>query len=542
MSKITLVDVTNLVNQQSAVDTLKNNNDAIEAAFDNTFSLDGTAPNSLNTDLDMNSNQILNLPAAVDDTEPVRKGEFDAAIEGLTGNNIALPNSGLVSYNATTGLAVARTFTATSGSGITITNADGVAGNPNFNFDSSIVSFTPALDAIKNLTPAADKLAYYTGTSSGALTSLTSYGRSLIGSADAPTARTTLGLVIGTNVQAFDAELSALAGLTSGADLVPYFTGSGTAATASFTSFGRSLAADSSASAARTTLGLVIGTDVQAHTTNLDTLTGLTSTTKGNLIVGTTGGWTTTAVGTDTWVLTADSTQTGGVKWAAAPGAGGGLSNAYTAITDGTTTASASGSATARFKAGTGLTVAVDTSGGNNVTYTPNSALQSLSANTAPSGTLVGTTDTQTLTNKTLTAPTFSTITNSGTLTLPSGADTLAAIAATQTLTNKRVTPRRNTTTSSATPAINTDTTDIFSVTALTTNITSMTSSLSGTPVHGDKLIIEITGTAARTITWGTSYEASTVALPTTTVTTAMLTTGFMWNSTTSKWRCLAVA
>jgi len=57
-----------------------------------------------------------------------------------------------------------------------------------------------------------------------------------------------------------------------------------------------------------------------------------------------------------------------------------------------------------------------------------------------PAGTVVGTTDTQTLTNKTLTSPVISTISNTGTLTLPTSTDTLVGRATTDTLTNKTLT------------------------------------------------------------------------------------------------------
>lgn len=100
--------------------------------------------------------------------------------------------------------------------------------------------------------------------------------------------------------------------------------------------------------------------------------------------------------------------------------------------------------------------------------------------------------------------------------------------------------PRLGTVASSATPTINTDVVEVFTITALAAAITSMTTNLSGTPTDGQRLHIAITDNgSARAIAWGASFEASTVALPTTTVISTRLDVDFIWNAATSKWRCL---
>ncbi|MBL8713245.1 MAG: hypothetical protein JNM12_10115 [Alphaproteobacteria bacterium] len=142
---------------------------------------------------------------------------------------------------------------------------------------TNVQAYDAELAAFAGLTSSADTIGYFTGAGTMTTTAFTSTARSLLDDTSTSAMRTTLGLAIGTDVQAYDAELAAFAGLASAADKIGYFTGAGTMTTTDFTSTARSLLDDTSTSAMRTTLGLVIGTDVQAYDAELAALAGLVS-------------------------------------------------------------------------------------------------------------------------------------------------------------------------------------------------------------------------------------------------------------------------
>lgn len=129
---------------------------------------------------------------------------------------------------------------------------------------SDVQPYDADLTAIAALTSAADKLPYSTGAQAWALTPFTAAARALLDDADATAMRATLGIAIGTNIQAWDADLDAIAALSSAANKLPYATGAGAWALADLTAFARTLLDDADAATMRTTLGA-------ASTTNAST-------------------------------------------------------------------------------------------------------------------------------------------------------------------------------------------------------------------------------------------------------------------------------
>lgn len=140
------------------------------------------------------------------------------------GTGVASASSAYVTIGNTASLSSERSLTAGTALGLT----DGGANS------TITVSLTDAdLTCIAALTTAANKIAYYTGSGTCALTDFSTFIRTLIDDADAATAQATLGLVIGTNIQAYDADLAALAANSTTGFWA--YTGAGTGSARTFT-------------------------------------------------------------------------------------------------------------------------------------------------------------------------------------------------------------------------------------------------------------------------------------------------------------------
>lgn len=107
----------------------------------------------------------------------------------------ALSTAGLI---ARTGSGTAAARTVTGSTGLTVTNGDGVSGNPTLTLDATLAG-------ISAVTTAADQLVYSTGVDTFTTTALTSFGRTIAGSAQQSTTGTATGFTAGGGTTVTDA-------------------------------------------------------------------------------------------------------------------------------------------------------------------------------------------------------------------------------------------------------------------------------------------------------------------------------------------------
>nr|BAR39201.1 phage-related tail fiber protein [uncultured Mediterranean phage uvMED] len=165
------------------------------------------------------------------------------------------------------------------------TSASAARTNLGVAIGSDVQAQNAILSDLAGLTQAANKLPFFDSGSTAATTDLTAFARTLLDDGSASAVQATLSLRPGTEIQAYDAGLASIAGLTTAANKLIYTTASDTYAVADLTAFGRSILDDADAAAVRTTLGLVINTNVQSYSAVTAAIAGL-STSDGNIIVG----------------------------------------------------------------------------------------------------------------------------------------------------------------------------------------------------------------------------------------------------------------
>lgn len=205
MAKLTLNNLSSLQNEASALAALNANFDAIEAAMEKTLSRDGTSPNTMSFVFDVNGQRIVNLSEPSVSTDAATKSYVDqvagAGVEGPAGTN---GTNGTDGTDGEDGWAPVLAIES-DGDRRVLNVIDWVSGTGT----KPSTGYVGPVGLVASIGDAVD-IRGAQGTSGPGSGDLLA-ANNLSDVSSTATARTNLGLAIGTNVQAFDTGLAALA-------------------------------------------------------------------------------------------------------------------------------------------------------------------------------------------------------------------------------------------------------------------------------------------------------------------------------------------
>jgi hypothetical protein len=206
------------------------------------------------------------LPGSVITASSIPSGSYASgsistvAIEdnAVTFTKIQQVASGVLLGRASAGSGSIESITLTEAGRALLDDADASAQRTTLGLDSMAVQAASGVAITGGTAVLSSGTISYATINGGAISGITDLAieDGGTGSSTASGARTNLGLIIGTDVQAYDAALASIAGITVASGEFIYAIASDTYAAATITAAGRAILDDADASAQRTTLGL----------------------------------------------------------------------------------------------------------------------------------------------------------------------------------------------------------------------------------------------------------------------------------------------
>lgn len=157
----------------ASVAALNANFAAIVAAIENTVSRDGTSPNSMSGNLDMNSNRILNVPAPTSDNEPITRAYLSTLENNAYTSAVGAAASAAAASTSQTSAASSATSASSSASSASTSasNASTSASNAASSASAASTSASSASSSASSASSSASSASSSASTASSAATS-----------------------------------------------------------------------------------------------------------------------------------------------------------------------------------------------------------------------------------------------------------------------------------------------------------------------------------------------------------------------------------